>query len=640
MLPEDETFVQVLLAGRPVRAAARDAARYPDTMDQRYGAWAQLLALFRIVYDGARTATRDAAAPRGSVRPGPLSVPGRAHGGGRTQTHERIEPPLVPDGTVYRVLEKLLVLDGERISYRALDVEQIGSVYETMMGFRLELATRPLGRDQGPEAARRADDGRPRGAARRRSAASAASGSGPCGPQAALAKARRGRQGRRHARGSARRARGRWSTRAATPDLVPPGRWCCSRATSAAGPARTTRRGRSPSRSSAPRSSRSSRRCAARTAGRHARADPRAEGLRPGDGLRRVPGRSVPPARRRAGGGLGRHGESARDPARRGRGHLARRLIAQRCLYGVDRNPWRSTSRRCRSGSRRSHASTRSRSSTTRCATATRSSAFRCGRSKRSTGSRRRRRFAAIRIGQHVEQVTELRRQIREADEQMSDWSCATCGTRRSTSSARCGCSATSRSPRSSSATKPRSREAKRAEFADAVTNGTADQYAAVARRALREPDTPLVPFHWRDRVPGGVLSAPTPGLTRSLATRRSWKDEPDLGATLWPQLPGLAHVGAMRTADGNADLVAHFFRRGFRPCCVIADASDLSRPTPSRRETRRELGSRWICQPRRRHLFRSAPASSGRAWRRSSSALFMSQRVGRQEPLLWMAGR
>ena len=39
------------------------------------------------------------------------------------------------------MLEKLIVLDGERISYRALDVEHIGSVYETMMGFRLERAT-------------------------------------------------------------------------------------------------------------------------------------------------------------------------------------------------------------------------------------------------------------------------------------------------------------------------------------------------------------------------------------------------------------------------------------------------------------------------------------------------------------------
>ena len=45
------------------------------------------------------------------------------------------------DGTIYRVLEKLLVLNGERISYRALNVEHIGSVYETMMGFRLETAT-------------------------------------------------------------------------------------------------------------------------------------------------------------------------------------------------------------------------------------------------------------------------------------------------------------------------------------------------------------------------------------------------------------------------------------------------------------------------------------------------------------------
>ena len=37
----------------------------------------------------------------------------------------------VPDGTIFRALENLLFLDGERLCYRALDVEQIGSVYET-----------------------------------------------------------------------------------------------------------------------------------------------------------------------------------------------------------------------------------------------------------------------------------------------------------------------------------------------------------------------------------------------------------------------------------------------------------------------------------------------------------------------------
>src|SRR5439155_20857492 len=48
--------------------------------------------------------------------------------------------PLVSDGVVFRVLRNLLVLDGERLSYRTLDVEQIGSVYETIMGFRLEVS--------------------------------------------------------------------------------------------------------------------------------------------------------------------------------------------------------------------------------------------------------------------------------------------------------------------------------------------------------------------------------------------------------------------------------------------------------------------------------------------------------------------
>ena len=43
-----------------------------------------------------------------------------------------IHVPRVPDGVLWRVLEKLLMLDAERLSYRALDVEQIGSVYEAI----------------------------------------------------------------------------------------------------------------------------------------------------------------------------------------------------------------------------------------------------------------------------------------------------------------------------------------------------------------------------------------------------------------------------------------------------------------------------------------------------------------------------
>ena len=141
MLPDDDTFRRAYSPAALYERLREDAALHPDTMDQRYGAWPQLVALFRIVHDGA-AADGLTLPPRRGALFDPDRYPfleGRT-GDGARQVHERIEPPLVPDGTVYRVLDKLLVLGGERVSYRALDVEHIGSVYETMMGFRLETA--------------------------------------------------------------------------------------------------------------------------------------------------------------------------------------------------------------------------------------------------------------------------------------------------------------------------------------------------------------------------------------------------------------------------------------------------------------------------------------------------------------------
>ncbi|WP_437939469.1 Eco57I restriction-modification methylase domain-containing protein [Sorangium sp. So ce341] len=119
-----------------------DAGRFPDTMDQRYGAYSRLLVLFRMVHDGAR---------RGELRLPPRYghlfdpdawgfLEGRPYGLGRVMGAPA-PVPKVSDGVLLRVLERLLLLDGDRLSYRALDVEQIGSVYENMMGFRLERAT-------------------------------------------------------------------------------------------------------------------------------------------------------------------------------------------------------------------------------------------------------------------------------------------------------------------------------------------------------------------------------------------------------------------------------------------------------------------------------------------------------------------
>jgi hypothetical protein len=48
-----------------------------------------------------------------------------------------VHVPTVDDETVFRVLERLLVFEGQRLSYRVLDVEQIGCVYEALMGYHV-----------------------------------------------------------------------------------------------------------------------------------------------------------------------------------------------------------------------------------------------------------------------------------------------------------------------------------------------------------------------------------------------------------------------------------------------------------------------------------------------------------------------
>ena len=114
-----------------------DAALHPDTMEERRGAWHRLLALFRLVHAGDATGWMRG---RGGKLFDPASFPFLQ---GQTVPTDPIQVPLVSDGCVLRVLDGLLTLDGERLSYRALDVEQIGSMYETVMGFTAQIATGP-----------------------------------------------------------------------------------------------------------------------------------------------------------------------------------------------------------------------------------------------------------------------------------------------------------------------------------------------------------------------------------------------------------------------------------------------------------------------------------------------------------------
>ncbi|OGQ89329.1 MAG: hypothetical protein A2289_05940, partial [Deltaproteobacteria bacterium RIFOXYA12_FULL_58_15] len=147
LLPDDAVYQEHYSVTRLFERLRADAALYPDTMDQRYGAWAQLLSLFRLIFDGAEYLDPNGKKPvRLPARQGDLFNPdvypfleGRPYRTLRVMG-DRYTPPRVSDGVVWKVLQSLLVLDGQRLSYRALDVEQIGSVYEALMGFELRVA--------------------------------------------------------------------------------------------------------------------------------------------------------------------------------------------------------------------------------------------------------------------------------------------------------------------------------------------------------------------------------------------------------------------------------------------------------------------------------------------------------------------
>ncbi|TBG18921.1 hypothetical protein ELG80_09040 [Rhizobium leguminosarum] len=115
-----------------------DRARHELTMHLRRGAWARLLTLFRLVHQGDRSG--DWIRGRGGKLFDPAAF---SFLQGQDDPEDLPKPAEVSDECVAKVLDRLLVLGGEKLSYRTLDVEQIGSVYETVMGFTVETMDGP-----------------------------------------------------------------------------------------------------------------------------------------------------------------------------------------------------------------------------------------------------------------------------------------------------------------------------------------------------------------------------------------------------------------------------------------------------------------------------------------------------------------
>jgi hypothetical protein len=156
LLPvDDSTYAEHLsLAGLYARLS-HDAGAHPESMHHRFGAYGQLLALFRAVFFGVKHGSLELPPRRGRLfdpNTYPFlegGLPGWTAAVVDPAARAAAQPPSLDDGTIYRVMHRLVVFGGQRISYRTLDVVQIGSVYESLMGYhvlRLQSAAVRLGK--------------------------------------------------------------------------------------------------------------------------------------------------------------------------------------------------------------------------------------------------------------------------------------------------------------------------------------------------------------------------------------------------------------------------------------------------------------------------------------------------------------
>lgn len=592
MLPtEDETFARFYSLAGLFQRLRDHAAHFPDTMDQRYGAWAQLLVLFRMVHDGAQAG--DVRLP---PRHGGLFDPdrypfleGRASAIGSRQGHQRVEPPRVPDGTIFRALEKLLVLDGERLSYRALDVEQIGSVYQTMMGFRLETAT---GRSLALKAKQR----------------SGAPTAIDLDVLLATDAGKRARWVKDHARElTPKVAAGVKAARSidalhsalasvvdveASPDVLPKGAMVLQ-------PSDERRK------SGSHYTPRTLTEPIVRTTLR-----PVLDALRGEDGAVPRPEQIlelkicdpamgsaaflVETCRQLADALIEAwaiHGGRPPVPPDEDEVILARRLIAQRCLYGLDRNPvavdlakmslWLATLAREHALTFLDHALHEGDALV--------------GLSRRQIVAfhwdATRPPLAPVRIAKHLERVAECRAEIREAGEEVSDFALRDLWDEAQHELEQVRLFGDLAVLAFFDESKPKDREATRDHFATAIANGTVAQHLHEIERA-REDGPPLAPFHWEIEFPE-VFDRDAPGFDAFVgnppfAGQNTLATGNPIGYLDWLKQ---VHEGT----HGNADLVAHFFRRAFGLLRPDGTLGLIATNTISQGDTR-STGLRWIC--------------------------------------------
>ena len=607
MLPQDETFLHGYSLATLHQRLREDAALHPDTMDQRYGAYAQLLALFRMVHDGARSGAMHLPPRQGALFDPDLYrfLEGRgAQVGGARQRSERVEAPLVADGTIYRVLEKLIVLDGERISYRALDVEHIGAVYQTMMGFQLETAT---GRAIAIKAAKK--HGAPATvdleALLRQDPAQRAKW---LQDRTDRKPTDRVRQALRNAQTleALHAAVEPIADREATPDLVPAGGMVLqpSEERRRSGSHYTPRELTEPIVRTAlePILKRLAQSGADTTLPPDPNRLPQPEQILDIKICDPAMGSSaflVEACRQLADALVAAwhaHATMPEIPPDESELVFARRLVAQRCLYGVDRNPiavdlaklslWLITLAKDHPLSFLDHALRHGDALVGLTRRQIEAFHWQDGKGELQTG------FEAQRTREHLQKVAALRQRIREAGEDIPDhelrlwWSDARDALDQVRIFGDLALAAFFEGE------KPKQREDLRKQFANDVQHDRAHQYQSWLEE-LANADPPLAPFHWQIEFPE-VFERDNPGFDAVVG------NPPFAGKNTVAAANVLRYPDWLKAmhpeSHGNADLVAHFFRRAFSLIRRGGAFGLIATNTIAQGDTR-STGLRHICE-------------------------------------------
>ena len=135
----------------------------------------------------------------------------------------------------------------------------------------------------------------------------------------------------------------------------------------------------------------------------------------------------------------------------------------------------------------------------------------------------------------------------------------------------------------------PKSRDAKRREYADLVTDDRVDGVHA----SLWDLEPPLVPFHWEIEFPE-VFERENPGFDAIIGNPPFAGKNTIANSNVAGYLDWLKQIHV--EAHGNSDLVAHFFRRAFSLVRKGGVVGLIATNTIGQGDTR-STGLRWICK-------------------------------------------